>query len=45
MATRPHYRGSHEKDRLTAITVVSFMVGILIGVTLALGFVDLTGGI
>lgn len=40
----PHYRGSYEKDRLTAIVTVGFLTGVLMGVSIALAWMDITGG-
>lgn len=44
MAARPYYRKSYEQDRLTAIVSVTLLVGVLIGVTVTLGWLNLTGG-
>lgn len=42
---RPYYRRTYEQDRFTAIVTVTLMVGVLIGVTVTLGWLDLTGGV
>jgi len=43
-ALQPHYRKSHERDRLSAIMGATFAVGVLMGVTITLAWFDLTGG-
>lgn len=41
MATRAHYRQSHEH----AVIAITLVVGVLIGVTVTLGWLNLTGGV
>ena len=43
-AKRPHYR-KQDEDKLTGLMVVAFAVGLLIGVTVTLGWIDVTGGV
>jgi hypothetical protein len=40
MATRPHYRHSHEAEWIS-IAAISFIVGAMLGATIALWFVSL----
>lgn len=39
-----HYRRSEQKDHLTAIVTIAFLVGILLGATIDRGWLALTGG-
>ena len=42
-AKRPYYRKADE-DKLTGIVVIAFAVGLLLGVTVTLGWIDISGG-
>lgn len=44
MAT-PHYRGTRELARLRSMAIVAFIAGAMMGVTLAMAWHDLAGGI